>query len=342
MAKVTINILTFNASKYINQCLSAVFAQTYRDFRVIVIDNASNDGTVEFIRKNFPEVMILKNFQNLGFCRASNQGILLTKEQYLLFLNQDAILSPDFLKILVSDLESDQQIGAIGGKILKVSSEKEYLGENLRSDIIDTAGIKVFRSRRMVDRGAGEKDLGQYNQREEVFGLSSAVALYRREALEDIKVILPVHDINEYNDESFFMYKDDVDLSWRLRLRSWKIIYNPSAVAYHYRGAFGSAKATVWQIIRERKSKSKWISRYSYVNHWKVILKNDFFSNFIRDFVYIFFYEMKKIFYLLLFERRTLLGFFSLISEMNLILQKRKFIQKRKLTTSAMTRKWFK
>jgi len=122
LPKVTIQIVTWNSMKYLPTCLKAIFDQSYKDFQVLVIDNNSMDETVDFIRKNYPEVAIFQNKKNMGFAKANNQGIKLLHSPYVLLCNPDIILEPDWLEKIMTNIESGEysNIGSFGGKLLKL------------------------------------------------------------------------------------------------------------------------------------------------------------------------------------------------------------------------------
>lgn len=349
--KISINIVTFNAMKYLDDCLKSILNQTFRDFKISVIDNASSDGTAEHLRTYYPDIAILQNFKNLGISKANNQGIKLTDSEYVLAVNQDVILQPDYLEKMVAFADAHPEGGVFGGKILKLSNDENFRQQH-GPETIDTAGIFASKSRRFYDRGAGEEDKGQYDQTEEVFGISANLALYRRQALEEVKlknirsrdgfIFTTDFDYYEYFDEDFFMYKDDVDMSWRLRLAGWLAYYFPAAEAYHYRTGFGQAKFTNRTTIKDRRRKSQFVNRLSYKNHWLMLAKNESWDNFLRHFPWIFFYELKKIAYVLVLEVGTVKSigqFFLLLPN---ALNKRKQIRKMKKVTPEEMRKWFK
>ena len=204
----------------IGACLFSLREAAYEPIEIILVDNASSDGTIEYVEKNFPKVTIVKNKENKGFSCANNQGIRIAKGEYILFLNADACISSDFLNVLIQGMEKDPGIGCAGGKIYKDKGEK----------ILDSSGI-FFPCFKMgpYDRGEGEEDRGLYDNARFVFGITCACALYRRKCLDDIRID------NEYFDENYFAYYEDVDLSWRARIRGWKSLYEPKAIAYHRR-----------------------------------------------------------------------------------------------------------
>jgi len=336
MPKVVINLVTWNSLTYLPYCLNSIFDQEYKDFYLLIIDNGSTDGSIDFIQKNYPQVKVLRNTHNLGYSRAHNQGILLTKSEYILILNHDTILTNNFLKLLVEKMDSNANIGSIGGKILKFHFKPGELREIEYTDIIDSTGLIAFKNRRFKNRGENEIDRGQYDKEEEVFGISGAIALFRRDSLEDIKYE------DEYFDQDFFMYKEDNDLAWRLKLRNWKSLYVPKAIAYHHREAAGEIDQDTIAIIKSRRSKSKFINFHSYRNHLLTIIKNELSSNLFWWFPLIFYYEFKKLIYIILFERSTARAIVSLFRKLPNILKKRQFILNNLKVDRGEIRQWFK
>jgi len=343
MSKVSIQIVTWNSLKFLPDCLESIFNQTYKDFSILVIDNASNDGTIEFLRKNYPQIKILRNNKNLGFARAHNQGIKLSQgADYIFIINPDIILEKDFLEKILKIIEKDKKIGAISGKLLKIYTSEPEINEKVKTKIIDSTGLKIFKSRRIIDRGEGELDQKQYEKIEEVFGLSGACLLLRLAALEDIKLKIEnckLKICEEYFDEDFFSYKEDIDLSWRLRLFGWKIIYFPEAIAYHYRQVFGT-KNKIKEIIKRRREKSPLVNYLSYRNHLFCLIKNDFLINFLKDLPFILFYEFKKFLYLIFFEQKTLKAILEVFKKLPKMLKKRKYIMKNKKIFPKEIKKW--
>ena len=224
---VSVIIVSWNSRDVIGRCLSSLRRShpvdrevVYKPLEIILVDNAFHDGTLEYVKKNFPEVVVIKNSGNKGFSYANNQGIRRSKGEFILFLNADAYIRPDFLEILVKEMEKDEKIGMAGGKIYKDRGKK----------ILDSTGIFFpFFKMGPYDRGEGEEDRGQYNKAQFVSGITCACALYRRKCLEDICLD------GEYFDEKYFAYYEDVDLAWRARIRGWRCLYAPKAIAYHRR-----------------------------------------------------------------------------------------------------------
>ncbi|MFA6422676.1 MAG: glycosyltransferase family 2 protein [Candidatus Buchananbacteria bacterium] len=338
--KVTIQIVTWNTLRYLTQCLSSIFAQSYRDFQVLVIDNGSQDGTLQFLKNDYPDVTVFQNHKNLGFAKANNQGIRLLNSPYMLLCNSDIFMESDWLEKAMALAESEKysQYGSFGGKLIKMKLTGE-LREIEKTNVIDSCGLKILKNRQVVEIGAGEDSSG-YNDRIDVFGQSAALALYRREALNNCAIKIGNQDEEEYFDEDFFSYKEDVDLAWRMNLFGWKSIYDPSLVAYHARSASGSEKTSMMDIIKNKGKQSELAKFYSYRNHFLLLKKNEFKKNFMKDFWTIFPYEMKKFFYFLLFDFKNLKAIgevFKLGSKMK---KKGDLIKNNSKASSEMINKW--
>lgn len=331
--------------QYLSEVLESVFAQTFGNFSVVVVDNGSNDGTVEFIRENYPAVTVIQNNKNLGFAKAHNQGIEYarayfeseTEELYVLVTNPDVILEPDYTERIVASIEARPDVGSAGGKLMKVFQEGQGLmRESVKSRTIDSVGIRIMKSRCTVDRGSGEgEESAEYRNKKEVFGVSGALALYRMKALRDVAYR------GEYFDEDFFAYKEDIDLAWRMRLRGWSSLYVPAARAYHYRAAAAKEKATLAEIWRNRKRKSGFVNYYSYKNHLLMLVKNEFVQNVLIDGFRIWSYEAIKLLYIMVFEPRTLRAAAGFLRQLPGALRKRRLIMARVAVRPGEIRKWF-
>src|SRR6516164_8669318 len=169
---VGVVIVAWNSERYIVDCLSSV-ARLERDAaEVVVVDNASQDDTARLAQVFRPQVKLIRQTTNLGFSRANNIGIASTESPFLLVLNPDTRLEPDFLEKLLPSFD-DPGVGIACGKLLRFDGRT-----------IDSAGQELGRSRQPIDRGYGQADRGQFDRDEEVFGACGAAALYRRSMLE--------------------------------------------------------------------------------------------------------------------------------------------------------------
>jgi len=332
---VSINLLLFNGKKYIKDCLNSVLAQTYPNIEILVIDNASTDGSVKCLNSHIrrfalnSQIRIINNKRNFGFAEAHNQGIRDSKGKYILCLNQDVILDKDYITEAVKILEKNPKIAAVQGKLLR-------LDRNLKpTNIIDSTGLVMLKNRRIISRGQGKVDGEEYKRPEEIFGVDGAAPVYRREALEDVKVD------NEVFDGDFFAYKEDVDLSWRLRLYGWKAWYCPEAIAWHARTSGESAATTFRQIIKERRKISKFSKYVSFKNQRLMQAKNELPWLYIKHLPWFLPKEIGSWIYVLLFEHYTWRAIKDLFRQLPSALKKRKIIMARKRVGTKKMKKWF-
>ena len=194
--------------------------QTHTVDQIVVVDNDSKDNTLEILSSvSDPRMKIIKNTRNVGFAAGHNIAIQHSNCDYYLVLNPDVELHPDYVFYLVKFMEERLDVGSCTGKLIRMSDQS----------ILDSTGISIYRSRKAVDRGS-KQHIDQWADRCEVFGVSGAAAMYRKEMVEDISID------GEFFDELFFAYKEDVDVAWRARILGWKSYYIPDSTAYHERG----------------------------------------------------------------------------------------------------------
>src|SRR5262245_39924005 len=196
MVKVAVNIVTFNSAHDIVACVESLEQQTFRDFRIHVLDNASRDNSAALVRGY--DLDFVQAPSNTGFAKAHNDLIRAFPAEYVLVLNPDTILRPDFLQKLVEGLDARADAASATGKLLRMDGKT-----------IDSTGIIMLRNQRHLDRGADQPDLGQYDKAEDIFGPTGAAALYRMAALQDVSFD------SQFFDEDFFAYREDADLAWR-------------------------------------------------------------------------------------------------------------------------------
>lgn len=340
--RVTVIVVTWNSLRYLYDCFESLVCQTYKSFSVLAVDNGSHDGTVDCIRKHYPNVSLLQNFKNTGYSFANNQAIKLTKTEYILIINPDIILEPTFLERIVDFADTHPHGGSFCAKLYTMTSSKvdpESGGTGLttpvRSQEIDVAGLEIYKNRAVKNRGEGVIDRRQFENNQQVFGAPGCCVLYRKQALEKTKLF------DEYFDESFFAYKEDVDLAWRLRLYGWESWYVADARGFHYR-RFSSHKGTgIKKIQRARKKVSSHIRSLSFRNHHYLLIKNDSVQNIFIHLPYIIIREVSLIIYALFIEPHLLLAAFELIKNMPGLLKKRKIIMKKKIVSNRQLRAWF-
>src|SRR6266851_4387534 len=194
---VSVTLVTYNSGRFIKRCLESVLEQKYPNLEVIVIDNASTDGTVDILEPFADRCRIYYNDRNLGFAAAQNQAITLARGDWVLTLNPDVLLLPSFVQALIEAASVDPKIGTVCGKLLTIRASFDLPDRQL----VDSTGIYFTPTLRHLDRGSQEVDNGHYLSFEYVFGATAAAALYRRQMIRDIAID------NEFFDPDFFVYR---------------------------------------------------------------------------------------------------------------------------------------
>ncbi|MDU7147859.1 MAG: glycosyltransferase family 2 protein [Clostridium sp.] len=318
MDLVSLVIINYNNKSYLERCINSIFNQTYKDLEIIFIDNESKDGSYDFMKEEYPndDIFLIRNEVNNGYAGAANQGIKLSKGKYVMILNPDIIMEADFIEKMYAFIESDEKIGALSGKLLKYDFENDK-----KLNYIDSTGIIMYKSTRCIDRGQNEEDLGQYDNIEQVFGVCGAAPMYRKSALDKVKIF------HEYFDEDFFAYKEDIDLSWRLNLAGFKNMYYHNAIAYHGR-ALGKSKGGVINFIKHRKKQSEFLKGISTRNHIMMLYKNNF-DRFLYTYKKeILIRQIKLLTYCLIFENSNLKYIIQAINNKNKMELKKNYFLK--------------
>ncbi|PIZ98647.1 MAG: hypothetical protein COX77_03920 [Candidatus Komeilibacteria bacterium CG_4_10_14_0_2_um_filter_37_10] len=335
--KLSIIVVTRNADNYLYDCLNSVFAQDLEntEFDLLIIDNCSNDDTIRIIQENYPQIKFIQLKNNVGFSKAYNLGIAWTKGEYILCLNQDVVLDKEYCSTLIEYLNQNVTTAAVTGKILRY----DFL-QHQTVNTIDTLGIQVKHNHQFIDFAQGQNNISDYNQVVEIFGVSAAVAIYRRVALDQVKINYTGYQA-EYFDEDFFAYKEDIDLAYRLRLNNWQSFMIPNAIAYHARANRGVVGLTDHQIGRLAYKKNHYLNYLSYRNHLAVLLKNEFLVNLIIDSPQIIWYELKKILFMSLTNKYFWLKLLLAIKFYRRIWKKRKLVKKMIKVNYTNIRQWY-
>jgi GT2 family glycosyltransferase len=267
--RVAVGIINHGDYRHLPACLDSVKRQTLPPERVILLDNQSRTDEIGRIGRAYPEVQILSMKDNLGYSGGANRIIRKANgDEDILLLNPDVVLHQRHLEELVLAMQSNPGAGAAGGKLLLGDSQVDAGPSGDTSRTLDTTGHLMFRSRRVIDRGHGEPDMGQYDKPEEIFSVCGAAVFYRRSMLEDVRID------GECFDEDFFAYKEDVDICWRAQLLGWTALYHPAATAFHLRG---------WKRGDNRR-RVPWLRKYhSFKNHSLMMVKNELPALLRRD-----------------------------------------------------------
>ena len=339
---ISVNLLLYKPGIYLKPCLESILAQSYKNFELLIIDNASNDETVGQVKKIL-EILpvtikwrLIINEKNLGFAAGHNLGIKESSGELVALVNQDVILDGKFLENIVGIFEQDKKIGSAQGKLLRIKINEDKLE---KSEVVDNAGLVILKNRRIIARGQGQKDSEEFNKKEEIFGVDGALPVYRREALEDIKINLDGK--TEYFDEDFFAYKEDVDLAWRLRLYGWQARYEPKALAWHARTAGDSAKTSYIGIIKERLKINQFGKYHAFKNQRLMQIKNEQIGLLVRHSLWFLPKEFSAWLYVLVFEHYTWKSIKELFKLTPRAWQKRKIIMARKKVSDKEMKKWF-
>jgi len=313
-------VVNWNSGSRLARCLTALGEQRGASLESIVVDNASVDGSIEGAAE-WPAVCIVRNGENVGYCRAVNQGIALARGEYVLSVNPDVWVAPNFVSQLIGGLDELPQVGMACGKLLHGADPQA-------GRIIDSTGLFLNDQRRPYDRGQGEPDRGQYDGDRDVFGACGAAWACRRAALDDVACA------GEILDEDFFAYYDDADLSWRMRLRGWLCRYIPGAEAWHERGGGGDLRRA------GTSPKYAFAQRHALTNRYLMILKNDRLGDLAPHLPAILVTDLARLAYIAL-RRPALLPAFGQAWRLRLrALEKRRLIQAGRRVPAAEVRRW--
>ena len=272
---ITIIIPNFSGKRFLEICLDSIILQNFHDFSVVVVDNGSVDGSVEFIKDHYPDVQVIEFKENKGFAAAINEGIKKANNKYICLLNNDIELDPDFLKEMVTVLEREKEIGYCAAKMY------DYYDRN----ILDGAGDGVFKAGAGYRLGTLENDIGIYDYQRKVFGACAGAAVYRGSFFEKVG----------YFDEDFFAYLEDVDINFRANLFSVTCLYVPNAKVFHIGSATTGSTFNNFTV------------RFTTKNIFNVVVKNYPTSIFLRSLHMIFLYHAFWFFFVL--KRKQLFAY---------------------------------
>ncbi|MCC6381495.1 MAG: glycosyltransferase family 2 protein [Dehalococcoidia bacterium] len=271
---ITAVIPAYRGRDLVVGCVQSLLASEGVRVEIVVVNNDEKGSLGSILAAFGPSVRLVEPGRNTGYAAACNAGVRLARGEFVLFCNQDLQASPRFLAELAAAMERHPRAVVVGGKVLRP-------GRGGGTALIDSAGVGLRRSRAPYDRGEGQVDAGQFDREEQVFAVSGAALFARRTALDDVM------DGGEVLDESFFMYKEDVDLCWRLRLRGGECWYVPAAGAWHARTARGLAGRGYlrhWRAyLAGERRKPRHVRLHSLKNQWILLIKNETIADVWRD-----------------------------------------------------------
>jgi len=318
---VSVTLITYNSGRFIKRCLESVLEQKYSNFEVVVIDNASTDGTVDILEQFQDQCRIYYNDENIGFAAAQNQAIALAGGEWILTLNPDVLLLPNFITALVEAGRIDPKVGSVCGKLLTIRASFDLPERQL----VDSTGIYFTPMLRHLDRGSQEVDNGHYLSFEYVFGATAAAALYRRQMIDDICIL------GEFFDPDFFVYREDADVAWRAQLMGWRCIYTPNARGYHVRNVLPGNRRALPPEINMHSVKNRFLMRIK--NMTPDLYRRNWFSITLRDLVVIGACIVR--------EHSSLRAFGFLIGNWRRVVAKRHEIMKRRRAKDDYIASWF-
>ena len=312
-------IVTWNSATHLRRCLEALRQQTYQPIEVIHVDNASSDESVALVTG---ATQIL-NAENRGFAAAVNQGIAAARGGYVLLVNPDAFLEPEYVANLVRALEAaGERFGMATGKLIRADDPH----------VIDTMGIRMTRTGRHLDivecggHAAAVRAAAWPPHSTEVFGVSGAAAMYTRAFIDDVSID------NEFLDEDFFAYREDADVAWRGRLFGWRALYVPDAVGTHVRAV----------TPERRRALPAFINMHSVKNRFLLRLKNEGLYLALRNAPFELARDLVAIAAVLTIERSSLPALGWLWKNRRRIWAKRRQIQRRRRVSDRALASWFR
>ena len=238
---VSVIIPNWNGAEHLPTCLESLRQQTLKgvEIEILVVDNGSTDGSLQLMEREYPEVAVLALGENRGFAGACNAGMRASSGTFVVLLNNDTEVDERWLEEVLAAFKRHPEAGSIASKMLLFD----------RRDIFHTAGDFYCVDGLPGNRGVWQRDEGQYDEEEYVFGACGGSAAYRRVMLEQVGLL----------DEDFFYSCEDVDLAWRAQLAGWRCVYAPEAVVYHKLSATGGGitasfydgRNTIYLLIKD-------------------------------------------------------------------------------------------
>ena len=243
---VSIIIVNWNGLQWLKGCLPTIEKQTYANREIIIVDNASTDGSVAWIQKQYPSVLVIENDINKGYAEGNNIGYEHAKGKYIVFLNNDTKMAKEAVSELVSYCEANKDVGCVQSKIILMDDEKR----------LDAYGAFLTPTGFLYHYGFNEKDAKEYEKEIEVYSAKGACMMFSTEVLKEIEVEGKVFD------ERFFAYFEETDVCHRVWLIGKRIVVVPSSIIYHKVGATSSAMNNAF------------IQYHSFKNRMNTYLKN--------------------------------------------------------------------
>ena len=264
--KVTIVIPNYNGKHFMEPCLSSLSEQTYKNFHILVVDNASSDGSIEYMEENYPDIELIKLQKNFGFSKAVNIGIQHSRTPYVILLNNDTTVDTRYVEEMVKAIEKSPKIFSVSSKMIQM----------YHPELIDSAGDLYTLLGWGVCRGCG-RPVSNYQKYDEIFTACAGAAIYRRSVFDEIG----------YFDENHFAYLEDIDIGYRARIYGYYNMYCPTALVYHVGSGTSGSKYNSFKVklaarnnlyLNYKKYASFTISFKFYSFSYWIFCKNIYFS----------------------------------------------------------------
>jgi GT2 family glycosyltransferase len=324
--RVTLSLVTYNGVRWIPGCLASIAQQDVVDLELLVCDNASTDGSQVLLREwvaRDERATLYESALNLGYAAAHNRAILAARGEFVVLVNQDAELEAGFLSAVVAAFDRHPEAASVQPRLRQLSATGERL------ETLDTTGLVMGRDRRAVSRAQGLFDGPDHLQPGEVWGADGPLPAYRTRALREAR-ISRADGSAEVLDEDFFMYKEDVDLAWRLRRMGWTAWYEPAALGWHARGTGVTGATAVLDIARTNRGLPYEARKRSWVNQRLMLIKNEEASTLLRDLPWIGAREALSLVYILFLDPRRLSALLPLVRLAPSAVRKRRALRARR------------
>lgn len=249
MQKVTVIIPNYNGEQYLRGCLDSLMEQTMGSVPVIVVDNGSKDGSLQILQEEYPQIHLVALEMNYGFCRAVNEGIRAAQTEYVILLNNDVRVAPDFAEMLTAAMDKNPHIFSCQAKMLQMD----------RPELIDNGGDFYTALGWAVTRG---KDMSSEVCRKpgEIFSACAGAAIYRRKLFEEIG----------YFDEAHFAYLEDVDIGYRARIAGYINVFEPKAIVWHKGSAVTGSRHNSFKVKSAARNNLYLI--YKNMPRWQILI----------------------------------------------------------------------
>lgn len=221
--KVSVIILNWNTKHFLERFLPTVIKTDYKNLEIIVADNGSTDGSADFVRENFKEVKLITFDKNYGFCSGYNKAIEFAKGDYIVLLNSDIEVTPNWINPIINFMEENRDVFACQPKLLSYFERNKFEYAGACGGFIDKFGYPFCRGRIF---NFCEEDTGQYDEIKQVFWATGACMVIRKKFLDEVGSL----------DDDFFAHMEEIDLCWRANLHGYKIFCIPQSVVYHIGG----------------------------------------------------------------------------------------------------------